>query len=230
MHPISDPFDPFIAGVGGIGLTVEATQICGFGSLTDEELVRMAQGGYEEAEEHLLLKYRNIVRAKAKPYFLTGADHEDIVQEGLIGLHKAIRDFQEGKGIPFRNFAEICVSRQIITAIKSATRQKHTPLNFYISLNKPVFDEESDRTLLDIIPNGKITNPEELVMNREELDDIKLRLGKILSSFEYNVFLLYIRRASYQDIAKRLNTSTKAVDNALCRIKRKIEEKITKSS
>lgn len=192
----------------------------------DEELVEMAQTGVRDAEEILLHKFRNIVRAKARPYFITGADHEDILQEGLIGLHKAIRDFQLDKGIPFRAFAELCVTRQIITAIKTATRQKHGPLNFYISLNRPVYDDDSDRTLLDVLPNEKITNPEELVVNREELLEIKGRLRRILSSFEYQVFRLYLKKASYQDIAHRLGRTPKAVDNALCRIKRKVVEKI----
>lgn len=195
--------------------------------LTDEEIVPLAQSGSEIAEEYLLKKYQSIVKAKAKPYFITGADHEDIVQEGLIGLHKAVRDFRSSKGIPFRAFAELCITRQIITAIKSATRQKHTPLNYYISLNKPVYNnEDSERTLLDVIANERISDPEELVLNREELKSVHQKLKEILSDFEYKVFLLYIQRISYRDIAAQLATTTKAVDNALCRIKRKIEEKI----
>lgn len=195
-------------------------------TMTDEEIVALAQQGDESASEFLLHKYRHIVRSKAKPYFLTGADHEDILQEGWIGLHKAIRDFQAEKGIPFKHFAELCVSRQIITAVKTSTRLKHSPLNSYISLNKPVYDDETDRTLIDMIPNTRMTDPEEVVMNREELADIKNQLMNTLSRFEYNVFLLYLKKASYQEIAVQLRTSTKAVDNALCRIKRKIGQKM----
>lgn len=198
----------------------------GFNHLTDEEIVPIAQSGSEIAEEFLLLKYKHIVKAKAKPYFITGADHEDIIQEGLIGLHKAVRDFRISKGIPFRAFAELCITRQIITAIKSATRQKHTPLNYYVSLNRPVYNEDSERTLLDVIANDRISDPEQLVLSREELKDIHSKLLHILSEFEYKVFLLYIQRTSYKEIAIRLTTTTKAVDNALCRIKRKIDDKI----
>ena len=121
-----------------------------FDEMTDEQVVRIAQDGNGEAMEHLLDKYKNFVRTKARSYFLIGADHEDIVQEGMIGLYKAIRDYREEKLSAFRAFAELCVTRQIITAIKTATRQKHIPLNSYISLNKPIYDEESDRTLLEI--------------------------------------------------------------------------------
>ena len=119
-----------------------------FENMTDEELVRLAQEGDNDALEYLLNKYKNFVRSKARSYFLIGADHEDIVQEGMIGLYKAIRDYRTDKQASFRAFAELCITRQIITAIKTATRQKHIPLNSYVSLNKPIYDEESDRTLM----------------------------------------------------------------------------------
>ena len=139
-----------------------------FAALTDEQVVEAAQGGDDEALTYLLNKYKNFVRSKARSYFLIGADHEDIVQEGMIGLFKAIRDFKPTRLASFRAFAELCVKRQIITAIKTATRQKHFPLNSYVSLNKPLYDEESDRTLLDVI-EGRVTNPEELFISQEEL-------------------------------------------------------------
>ena len=125
-----------------------------FEHMTDEQVVRLAQQADGTALEYLLNKYKNFVRSKARSYFLIGADHEDIVQEGMIGLYKAIRDFREEKLASFRAFAELCITRQIITAIKTATRQKHIPLNSYVSLNKPIYDEESDRTLLDVITDG----------------------------------------------------------------------------
>ena len=133
--------------------------------MNDEQVVEMCHQGDSEAEEYLLNKYKNFVRAKARSYFLIGADHEDIVQEGMIGLYKAIRDFKPEKLSSFRAFAELCITRQIITAIKTATRQKHIPLNSYVSLNKPLYDEESDRTLLDIIMEGNSGNPEDMIIN-----------------------------------------------------------------
>ena len=134
-------------------------------SLSDEEIVQLARDTDDEALEHLINKYKNFVRAKARSYFLIGADREDIIQEGMIGLYKAIRDFRPDKLASFRAFAELCITRQIITAIKTATRQKHIPLNSYVSLNKPIYDEESDRTLLDVISGSKVTDPEELVIS-----------------------------------------------------------------
>ena len=127
--------------------------------MIDEDIVELAQDGDDIAQEFLINKYKNFVRAKARSYFLIGADREDIIQEGMIGLYKAIRDFRCDKLSSFRAFAELCITRQIITAIKTATRQKHIPLNSYISLNKPIYDEDSDRTLLDVISGTKITDP-----------------------------------------------------------------------
>ena len=140
-----------------------------YSEFTDEQIVEMSHDGDSGAEEFLLNKYKNFVRSKARSYFLIGADHEDIVQEGMIGLYKAIRDFKSEKLSSFRAFAELCITRQIITAIKTATRQKHIPLNSYVSLNKPLYDEESDRTLLDVIMEGRIPDPEEMIINRENL-------------------------------------------------------------
>ena len=138
--------------------------------MTDEQIVQLAQAGEEPALVYLLNKYKNFVRSKARSYFLIGADHEDIVQEGMIGLFKAIRDYREDRLSSFRAFAELCITRQIITAIKTATRQKHIPLNSYVSLNKPIYDEESDRTLLDVITEGYLANPEDVLINREDSD------------------------------------------------------------
>src|SRR5690606_28791054 len=153
--------------------------------LDDEKIIDDARDGDPEALEYLIKKYKNFVRAKARSYFLIGADKEDIIQEGMIGLYKAIRDYNQDKLTSFRAFAELCITRQIITAIKTATRQKHIPLNSYVSLNKPIYDEESDRTLLDVITGAKITDPEELIISREELQSIENKIGEILSDLEW---------------------------------------------
>lgn len=192
--------------------------------LVDERVVELARDGGEEALEFLINKYRNFVRAKARSYFLIGADREDIIQEGMIGLYKAIRDFRCDKLSSFRAFAELCITRQIITAIKTATRQKHIPLNSYVSLNKPIYDEDSDRTLLDVISGTKITDPEELIISREEFDDIEEKMGEILSSLEWKVLMSYLEGKSYQEIAVDLKRHVKSIDNALQRVKRKLEK------
>lgn len=194
----------------------------------DEEVVEFARDGDEDALEYLITKYKNFVRAKARAYFLIGADREDIVQEGMIGLYKAIRDFRMDKLSSFRAFAELCITRQMITAIKTATRQKHIPLNSYISLNKPIYDEDSDRTLMDVISGTKITDPEELIISREEFDNIEEKMGEILSSLEWKVLMAYLEGKSYQEIAKDLHRHVKSIDNALQRVKRKLERYLEK--
>ena len=191
--------------------------------ILDEDVVQRAKQGDLDALEYLIKKYKNFVRAKARSYFLIGADREDIVQEGMIGLYKAIRDYKEDKLSSFKAFAELCITRQIITAIKTATRQKHIPLNSYVSLNKPIYDEESDRTLLDVISGHKITDPEELIICREELGSIEGKIGDILSELEWEVLMLYLQGRSYQEIAVDLRRHVKSIDNALQRVKRKLE-------
>jgi RNA polymerase sporulation-specific sigma factor len=146
------------------------------------------------------------------------------VQEGMIGLYKSIRDFREDKLTSFKAFAELCITRQIITAIKTATRQKHIPLNSYVSLDKPIFDEESDRTLLDVISGAKTLNPEEMIINQEEFDDIEMKMGELLSDLERKVLVLYLDGRSYQEISDDLNRHVKSIDNALQRVKRKLEK------
>ncbi len=195
----------------------------GLNLLIDEDVVECAREGDDVALEYLINKYKNFVRAKARSYFLIGADREDIIQEGMIGLYKAIRDFRMDKLSSFRAFAELCITRQIITAIKTATRQKHIPLNSYVSLNKPIYDEDSDRTLLDVISGTKITDPEELIISREEFDDIEEKMGEILSSLEWKVLMSYLEGKSYQEIAEDLKRHVKSIDNALQRVKRKLE-------
>lgn len=192
--------------------------------MCDEEIVELAQEGNRYATEFLVDKYKNFVRAKARSYFLIGADKEDIIQEGMIGLFKAIRDYKLDKLTSFRAFAELCITRQIITAIKTATRQKHIPLNSYVSLNKPIYDEESDRTLMDVLSTAKITNPEEIVISREEFIFIEKKMGEILSSLEWKVLMAYLEGKSYQEISVELKRHVKSIDNALQRVKRKLEK------
>ncbi len=194
-----------------------------FSLMLDEEIVEYARKGDAEALEYLIYKYKNFVKAKARSYFLIGADREDIVQEGMIGLYKAIRDYRHDKLSSFRAFAELCITRQIITAIKTATRQKHIPLNSYVSLNKPIYDEESDRTLMDVISGAKISDPEELIISREEYVDIESKISELLSDLEQEVLNSYLQGKSYQEIAIELDRHVKSIDNALQRVKRKLE-------
>ena len=192
---------------------------------SDEDLLAHIRGERgDEALDYLINKYRNFVRSKARSYFLIGADREDIVQEGMIGFFKAIRDYRPDKLSSFRAFAELCVTRQIITAIKTATRQKHIPLNSYVSLNKPIYDEDSDRTLLDVLSGARISDPEELVISHEEFIDIEQKMEEILSDLEWRVLMSYLDGKSYQEIAVDLHRQVKSIDNALQRVKRKLEK------
>jgi RNA polymerase sporulation-specific sigma factor len=194
-----------------------------FTELEDEAIIELVHKGNSDALDFLIHKYRNFVRAKARSYFLIGADREDIVQEGMIGLYKAIRDYKGDKLASFKAFAELCITRQIITAIKTATRQKHIPLNSYVSLDKPIYDEESDRTLMDVISGAKVLDPEELIINQEEFDHIEIKMAELLSDLERKVLSLYLDGQSYQEISEELNRHVKSIDNALQRVKRKLE-------
>ncbi len=200
---------------------VQVTQ--DFERFNDEELIEMVHQGNTDALDYLITKYRLLVRAKARSYFLIGADKEDIVQEGMIGLYKAIRDFKGDKLASFRAFAELCITRQIITAIKTATRQKHIPLNSYVSLDKPIFDEESDRTLMDVLTGAIMDDPEELIIHREEFGYLEEKMSEMLSELELQVLALYLDGQSYHEISAKLNRHVKSIDNALQRVKRKLE-------
>jgi len=189
----------------------------------DEDIVDAVREGDSDALEYLINKYRNFVRAKARSYFLIGADREDIIQEGMIGLYKSIRDFKGDKFSSFKAFAELCITRQIITAIKTATRQKHIPLNSYVSLDKPIYDEDSDRTLMDVICGSRVSDPEELIINQEEFVGLEDKMSEILSDLERKVLMLYLDGRSYQEIAVDLKRHVKSIDNALQRVKRKLE-------
>ncbi len=194
-----------------------------YARMSDEE-VAVAAREDSFAQEFLLRKYKNFVRSKARSYFLIGADKEDIVQEGMIGLYKAIRDYEIDKRASFRVFAELCITRQIITAIKTATRQKHKPLNSYVSLNKPVYDEDSERTLVDILEATRVYNPEDIVIDREDFSTIELEITKMLSGLEKKVLMYYLRGKSYMEIARIMERSEKSIDNALQRAKGKIDK------
>lgn len=204
----------------GVDIKVKMTE--NYAELQDEMLVEFVHNGDRDALDFLIQKYEKLVRAKARKYFLIGGDKEDIIQEGMIGLYKAIRDFRREKMISFKFFAEQCIYRQIVTAIKTATRQKHSPLNSSISLDKPVFHEETTVTLLDLMPGEKISNPEHIIVNQESVNDLELKITKLLSKFEQRVFALYLDGQSYQEISEELNTPTKSIDNALQRAKRKL--------
>ena len=194
--------------------------------MTDEDVALLARDGDEAALELLMMKYKNFVRSKARSYFLIGADHEDIVQEGMIGLFKAIRDFRPDKLTSFRAFAELCVTRQIITAIKTATRQKHIPLNSYVLLNRPIYDEESDRTLMDVLSEVQMAGPEELLISQEDYSSVENRISEVLSDLEMEVLNSYLEGKSYQEIAQDLGRHVKSIDNALQRVKRKLEKSL----
>ena len=200
-------------------------------SLTDEDLVALAKGGEDQAIEILLGRYRHYARAKARLYFLAGADREDVVQEGMIGLFKAVRDFDPNKNTAFRAFAEVCITRQIITAIKSATRQKHLPLNTYVSLSKPMLTESGeDHALESTLDSHTEADPADLVVSAEEIEAINTSVSEVLSELEGEVLHLYMDGKSYQEIADRLGRHVKSIDNALQRIKRKLEGHLGRSA
>ncbi|BAK81802.1 RNA polymerase sporulation sigma factor SigH [Candidatus Arthromitus sp. SFB-rat-Yit] len=190
--------------------------------IEEEFILSKAKQGDSKSIEILINKYKKFIQLKSKSYFLIGADKEDIYQEGLIGLYKAIRDYNSNKLSSFKCFAELCITRQIITAIKTATRQKHIPLNTYISLNKPIYDDESDKTLLDITESLRISDPEDLFVDKEQINEIERHVLRNLSRYEKIVLHYYIIGRSYQQIAYLLDRQPKSIDNAIQRIKRKL--------
>ncbi|HZO88791.1 MAG TPA: RNA polymerase sporulation sigma factor SigH [Chthonomonadaceae bacterium] len=193
-----------------------------YADMADREIVHRAQHGDEAASEFLLYKYRNLVRTKVKSYFLVGAEKEDLLQVGMIGLWQAIVDFRCDKAISFPAFAKVCIQRHIITAIKTATRQKQMPLNTSLSLESPAEDSGPDWNLSDIIPSAETQNPEDLVIQGEDTKVLHEMLQQMLSEFEWHVLVGYQIGKSYREIAAELHCKTKSVDNALARIKRKV--------
>jgi len=190
--------------------------------LSDEEIVALSKSGNEIATDYLINKYKNFVKSRARTYFLIGADKEDIIQEGMIGLYKAMRDYNSDKLASFKGFAEICITRQIITAIKTATRQKHIPLNSYVSLNRPAYDDESERMMIDLIAEKENFDPEEIMITKEHFSTMLKKMSTVLSKFEWKVMNLFLDGKSYSEIAKKLDKSEKSIDNALQRIKKKV--------
>jgi len=196
---------------------------------TDEELVLLAQKGNKEASEFITTKYFSYVRNKSRAYYLVGGEVEDIIQEGLIGLYEAIKDYSPDKQASFKTFMDICVTRQIMTAIKTASRQKHIPLNTYVSLNKPLFNDETDKSYEDTLVLSRKEDPESLYLDHEKTNEINKEIKNSLSNFEYKVLKLYLQGVSYLNIAKVLEKEEKAIDNAIQRIRKKLSRNLTDS-
>lgn len=192
--------------------------------LSDDQLVARFQGGDVDAVRTLIERYRRFARAKARGYFLIGADSDDIEQEGMIGLYKAARDFRPDRQSSFRAFAELCVTRQVITAVKTATRQKHQPLNQYVSISGVRGgDEPGERSVEDLLDDHLVPDPADEVVSQERMADMRRSMGEMLSVLEVDVLRLYVEGKSYQEIGERLGRHVKSIDNALQRIKRKLE-------
>ncbi|MBQ9832428.1 MAG: RNA polymerase sporulation sigma factor SigH [Clostridia bacterium] len=192
--------------------------------LSDEAIVELSRKGDRAADEILYDRYKNVVRMKAHPYFLVGADREDLVQEGMIGFYKATRDYENTHGASFRSFAEMCITRQIISAIKSATRKKHTPLNTYVSIYKKANEEEGERSVLDTAAQLKVDGPEESFIVKESMQAMLEGLNSVLSPLEKQTLVLFLEGKSYMEIAEEIGRTTKTVDNSLQRIKKKVEK------
>ena len=192
----------------------------------DRKYIKMIKTGDTIALDYIMEKYKNFVFSKAKPFFIVGAEKEDIIQEGMIGLFKAIKGYDESKEVTFRVFADLCIRRQIMTAIKAATRQKHIPLNSYLSLNKTAYDEESDRTVIDMLDMETVPDPLDTITSRETYEKLEMKMNELLSDFEQKVLAEYLNGCSYSEIATRLDSHVKAVDNAVQRIKKKVDKHI----
>lgn len=194
-------------------------------SLEDEQLIDIYKEGYPQAAEVLVQRYKNFVRSNVRTNFFVGADREDLIQEGMIGLFKAISDYDVTRKASFRSFASICIKGQISTALKTATRQKHMVLNTSVSLDRPIFDEDDDRTtFMDLLRLEQSQGPEELLIRQERMKSMEKKLNKVLSKLESNVLKLYLEGQSYYEISKTLGRPDKSIDNALQRIKRKLED------
>ena len=201
-----------------------------YSTMKDEEVVSLVHEGDALAQDYLLNKYKTFVKTKSRAYFLIGADKEDITQEGMIGLYKAIRDYQNNKNASFKSFAELCINRQLITAIKAAGRQKHMPLNSSVSLNKAVYEEEGEGTYINMIESAEaVTSPEMIFIGIENRNFIVENIMAALSSFEKRVLNLYLQGKTYSEIALIMGKAEKSIDNALQRVKKKTEKLMEKS-
>lgn len=194
--------------------------MCRYSRMTDEELIRCLRNGEKEITDYIINKYKNLVRKKAKAMFLLGGDNDDLIQEGMIGLFKAIRDYDEEQETSFYHFADLCISRQMYTAIEASKRQKHIPLNSYVS----IYEDKDEQPLIDTIQAVKENNPEALFLNKEYLQMLEVELKRSLSEFENAVLYLHLYGMDYQKIAKVLEKTPKSIDNALQRIKVKTEK------
>ncbi len=194
-----------------------------FEKVQDDELVAMAQAGDEGALEAILMRYKPLVHKKSQPYYLAGGDDDDIVQEGLIGLYKAVIDFDKDKFPLFKVFAGVCIERRIISAVKKASRQKHTPLNSYISLSNSAYDGEQGIALDEVIDSGRGGDPEKILIERENISGLEGIINNALSPLEMQVLLCHLNGRSYKETAGELGKDVKAVDNAMQRIKKKLE-------
>ena len=190
---------------------------------SDEALIARIRQGDRTAEGLLYDRYKQLVRSRAHSYFLIGADHEDLVQEGMIGLYKAVCEYDESKAASFKSFAELCITRQILSAIKQATRKKHGPLNNYVSLNRSE-TSDGDLTLLDTVRSLSVADPEDVVIGRENFDQLVQHLNNVLSPMEQRVLNLFLCGYSYPQIAAKLKKPAKSVDNAMQRVKHKLEK------
>lgn len=189
--------------------------------MPDEELIIQIRKGDNKAQNYLLEKYKNLVNMKANRFFLVGAEDDDIIQEGMIGLFKAIQSFDTEKNNSFKTFANLCVERQLITAIKTSNRQKHIPLNSSFSLNNTAYDENDDTTVMEILDTNFVEDPLDTITKREYMEFVESRIDKNLSGFEKQVLSRYIQGESYVDIASKLNSPVKSIDNAIQRIRKK---------
>nr|WP_317368782.1 RNA polymerase sporulation sigma factor SigH [uncultured Tyzzerella sp.] len=189
---------------------------------TDEEILDFIKNGDIKATDYLITKYKNLVKMRARAYFIIGADTEDIIQEGMIGLYKAIRDYKKTDA-SFQTFAKICIDRQVMTAIKTANRKKHLPLNSYLSLNMLAYEEDSETTYIDKLEESKVLNPEEIVIDKENVKILQEQINQNLSGLEKQVLKLYLKGRSYATIAKKLEKDEKSIDNAIQRIRKKIQ-------
>lgn len=189
--------------------------------LSDEEVVKAAQKGDKDALDHIIARYRNYVYSKANTYFLVGAERDDVAQEGFIGLYKAVKDYDDLCGSSFKHFASLCISRQIITAIKAATRKKHMPLNSYVSLD----DKEGEPEDISLVVSES-ENPENIIISQEEMESSEFKINRALSKMEMQVLMYYTEGMSYEEIAAAIRKPVKSVDNALSRIKKKLINEI----
>lgn len=192
-------------------------------AMTDEEVVSLAQKGDKHAETHIVNKYKPFVETRSVPYFIAGAERDDLVQEGLIGLYKAVKSYNGTRRANFKTFAEVCVVRQMITAVKTSTRKKNSPLNYYVSIHAS--GDEADVISAKLV-DTKHKNPESIIIERETAQGMESRINSVLSDFESEVLRYYLTGISYKEIAVLIGKTPKAVDNAMCRIKKKVEKYI----